>query len=58
MFQWATKYRVQMTNILLKIFNLEIKNKQIIEEKDISIHNMQGALERAKAQSKVASREE
>jgi hypothetical protein len=35
-----------MTNILLRLFDLEIKNKQIIEEKDKSIQNLQGALEK------------
>jgi len=35
-----------MTNILLRLFNLEIKNKQIIEEKDTSIQNLQGDLEK------------
>jgi len=35
-----------MTNILLKLSNLEIKNKQIIKEKDIFVHNVQGALEK------------
>jgi hypothetical protein len=27
MFQQAAKYNVQMTNILLRLFDLEIKNK-------------------------------
>jgi hypothetical protein len=35
-----------MTNILLIFFDLEIKNKQIIEEKDRSVQNLQGALEK------------
>jgi hypothetical protein len=34
-----------MTNILFKLFDLEIKNKQIIEEKDKYVLNLQGALE-------------
>ncbi len=46
MFQQVTQYNVQMTNILLKLFDLEIKNKQIIEEKDRSIQNLQGCLEK------------
>ncbi len=33
-----------MTNVLLRLSNLEIKNKQIIE-KDIFVQNLQGALE-------------
>jgi hypothetical protein len=37
MFQHATKYNIQMTNILFRLFELEIKNKKIIEEKDIFI---------------------
>ncbi len=35
-----------MTNILLRLFDLEIKNKQIIEEKDGYVQNLQGALEK------------
>jgi hypothetical protein len=35
-----------MTNILLRLFNLEIKHKQIIKEEDISISNLQRALEK------------
>jgi len=35
-----------MTNILLRLSNLEIKHKQIIKEKDISISNLQRALEK------------
>jgi len=31
---------------LLRLSNLEIKNKQIIEEKDRTIENLQGALEK------------
>ncbi len=48
MFQHATKYNIQMTNILFRLFELEIKNKKIIEEKDIFIQNMQGVLEEQK----------
>jgi len=33
-FQQVTQYSVQMTNILFKLFDLEIKNKHIIKEKD------------------------
>jgi hypothetical protein len=36
-----------MTNILLIFFNLEIRNKQLLEE-DISIQNLQGVLEKEK----------
>jgi hypothetical protein len=46
LFQQAAKYCVHMTNILFRLSDLEIKNKQIIEEKDISIQNLQGALEK------------
>jgi len=35
MFQWAIEYNVQMTNILLKLLDPNIKNKHIIKEKDI-----------------------
>ncbi len=45
MFKQATKYSVQMTNILLRLSDLEIKNKKIIE-KDKSIQNLQGVLEK------------
>jgi hypothetical protein len=31
---------------LLRLSNLEIKNKQIIEEKDRTVENLQGALEK------------
>jgi hypothetical protein len=34
-----------MTSILFKLFDLEIRNKQIIEEKDKYVLNLQGALE-------------
>ncbi len=37
MFQQVVKYNVKMTNTLFRLFNLEIKNKQTIEEKDRSI---------------------
>jgi hypothetical protein len=40
MFKQATTYNVQMTNILLKLFNLEIKNKDIIMEKDRFVQNL------------------
>jgi hypothetical protein len=46
MFQQAAQYNVQMTNILLRISNLEIMNKQIINEKDRSVQNLQGPLEK------------
>jgi hypothetical protein len=35
-----------MTNILLKLFVLEIRNEQIIEEKDRFVQNLQGGLEK------------
>jgi hypothetical protein len=40
MFQQAAEYSVQMTNILFILFNLEMKNKLIIEEKDKSVQNL------------------
>jgi hypothetical protein len=46
MFQQATKYCVQMTNILLKLSSMEIINKQTIEENNKSSQNLQGALEK------------
>jgi hypothetical protein len=35
-----------MINILFRFFDLEIKNKQIIKEKDRFVQNLQGALEK------------
>jgi hypothetical protein len=35
-----------MTNILLRLSNLEIKNKQIIEEKDRFVQDLQGFLKK------------
>jgi hypothetical protein len=35
-----------MTNIMLRLFDLEIINKKIINEKDISLKNLKGALEK------------
>ncbi len=35
-----------MTNILFSLFDLKIKNKQIIEKKDKFVQNLQGALEK------------
>jgi hypothetical protein len=35
-----------MTNILFRFSNLEIRNKQIIEEMDRFIQNLQGVLEK------------
>ncbi len=46
MFQHVIEYSVHMTNILLRLSDLEIKNKHIIEEKDIFVQNLQGALEK------------
>jgi len=46
MFQQAIEYNLQMINILLKLFDLEIRNEQIIEEKDRFVQNLQGALEK------------
>ncbi len=46
MFQQVVEYTVHITNILLRLSNLEIKNKQIIEEKDRTVENLQGALEK------------
>jgi hypothetical protein len=46
MFQQTTKYNTQMTNIMLIFFDLEIKNKQITQEKDRFVQNLQRALEK------------
>ncbi len=57
MFQQATKYNVQMTNILLRLSDLKIKNKQIINEKDKFFQNLQGALEKEqKVKAKLQDR--
>jgi hypothetical protein len=52
-FQQVTKYSVKMKNILLWIFDLEIKIKKIIKEKDRFIQNLQGALEEQKLKTKL-----
>jgi len=44
MFQHATKCNIQMINILLRLSDLEIKNKQTIKKKDKFVQNLQGAL--------------
>ncbi len=46
MFKWAMEYNVQMINIFPRLFDLEIKNKQIIEEKDRHVQNLEEALEK------------
>jgi hypothetical protein len=35
-----------MINILLRLSTLEMKNKQIVEEKDRFVQNLQGTLEK------------
>ncbi len=56
MFQHVAKYNVHMTNILLKLFDLEIKNKHIIEEKDKFVQNLQGTLEEQKLKARLQDR--
>jgi hypothetical protein len=46
MFQQVVEYNVWMINILFRLFDLEINNKCIIKEKDRSIQNLQGAMEK------------
>ncbi len=46
MFQRGVEYSTQMTNIMLRLSDVEIINKQIIEEKDKFVQNLQGALEK------------
>jgi hypothetical protein len=46
MFQQVAKYNVQMTTILLRLSDMEIKNKQIIEENNRSIQNLHGTLQK------------
>jgi predicted nucleic acid-binding protein len=53
MFQHAIEYNTQMTNILLKLSNLEIINKDITEDKNKFVQNMQGALEEQKLKAKL-----
>jgi hypothetical protein len=53
MFQQEIEYNTQMTNILLKLFNLEIINKHITEEKNKFVQNMQGALEEQNLKTKL-----
>ncbi len=45
MFQHVEEYIVQMTNILLRLYNMEIKNRHIKQENDRYVQNLQGALE-------------
>jgi hypothetical protein len=52
MFQQVTKYIVQVTNILLRLFDLEINNKHIIEEKDRPIQIYRELLKRSSRSSK------
>ncbi len=59
MFQQAAKYNVQMKNILLRLSNIEIKNKQIIKEKDKSVQkSIRSFGEGAEAQGKVIREEQ
>ncbi len=59
MFKYVTKYCVQMTNILLRLFDLEIKNKQIIKKKDKFIQNLQRAFgEGVETQSRIVGYEQ
>ncbi len=53
MFKQEAEYSVQMKNILLKPFNLEINNKQIIEEKDRLFKSSRSFREGVEAQSKI-----
>ncbi len=46
MVQHAAKYITQMTDILLKFYDLGIINKQITKEKDKFVQNLQGILEK------------
>jgi mevalonate kinase len=46
MFQQVVEYNVQTTNILLRLSDLESKNKQIIKEKDRFVQNLHEALEK------------
>jgi hypothetical protein len=46
MFKHVIEYNVHMTNILLKLSNLKIKNKHIIKNIYIFIQNLQGVLEK------------
>jgi hypothetical protein len=55
-FQQVAKYNVHMTNILFILFDLEIKNNQIIEEKDKFVHNLQPRLWRRSKSSKQSCR--
>ncbi len=46
MFQHATECSVHMTNILFILFDLEIKNKHITNEKDRYVQNLLRTLEK------------
>jgi hypothetical protein len=45
-----------MTNILLRLFDLEIKNKHIIEKKDRSVQNCMDLWRRSNISSKQSYR--
>ncbi len=58
MFQHATKYNTQMTNILLRFFDLEIKKQaDYRREGQIYLESVRGFGEGEKAQSIVGSQE-
>ncbi len=45
MFQHVAEYNTQMTNILFRLFDLEIRNKHTMKEKEKFVQNLQGILE-------------
>jgi hypothetical protein len=53
MFQQAVEYITQMTNILFRLSDWEIINKQITNEKNKFVQNMQGVLEEQKLKAKL-----
>ncbi len=57
MFKQVIECSVQVTNILLRLSNLEIKNQQIIEEKGKFVQDLQGALKKEqKLKAKLQNR--
>ncbi len=53
MFQQAVEYNTQMTNIIFRLSDQEIINKQITNEKNKFVQNMQGVLEEQKLKAKL-----
>ncbi len=58
MFQQALEYNTQMTNILFRLSNLEIRNKQIIEIKDKYVQNLRALEKEQKFRTKLHKKQD